>query len=298
MKQVTPALNRHLQSGNTTMAICMTVIPRSGGNPINITTHEEMLTVDGVQYWPLPGFNESAFESTSDFAVDSLEVTLPLGEGFVSFEYAEYGFLGGSEYFIFALNFLDPSMGVIKLRRGRIGKVTVLSNGPVNKTEGVARLELRGLLHLMNTADTAVYSPLCRATFGIGSGDPTIRYWCGVDGTKWTYFMTVNQMVGDKRREFRSYSITHYEPLFKHGKITWASGKNVGIVSSIVDHSWDIVRFLVPTPYEIAVGDTGWIQAGCDGTFLTCKNKFNNAQNFKGEPHVPGETYVHDWSTK
>ena len=41
-------------------------------------------------------------------------------------------------------------------------------------------------------------------------------------------------------------------------------------------------------PYKIEVGDNFNITAGCDKQFSTCCNKFNNAINFRGEPHLPG----------
>ena len=35
-------------------------------------------------------------------------------------------------------------------------------------------------------------------------------------------------------------------------------------------------------------GDTFSVFAGCDKTFATCKAKFDNALNFRGFPHLPG----------
>jgi uncharacterized phage protein (TIGR02218 family) len=36
------------------------------------------------------------------------------------------------------------------------------------------------------------------------------------------------------------------------------------------------------------VGNSFSLVAGCDKSFTTCAEKFNNAINFRGEPHVPG----------
>jgi hypothetical protein len=30
------------------------------------------------------------------------------------------------------------------------------------------------------------------------------------------------------------------------------------------------------------------VREGCDKQFATCVNRFKNALNFRGEPHVPG----------
>ena len=41
-------------------------------------------------------------------------------------------------------------------------------------------------------------------------------------------------------------------------------------------------------PFEVAVGDTLNVEAGCDRRFETCRDKFQNGGNFRGEPGVPG----------
>jgi uncharacterized phage protein (TIGR02218 family) len=44
----------------------------------------------------------------------------------------------------------------------------------------------------------------------------------------------------------------------------------------------------LPMPHAIAIGDSYSAVAGCDKRFDTCVSRFNNALNFRGEPHVPG----------
>ena len=47
------------------------------------------------------------------------------------------------------------------------------------------------------------------------------------------------------------------------------------------------LSLLFPTPFDIAVGDSGIVQAGCNGLFTTCKNKFGNQLNFGGDAEAP-----------
>jgi uncharacterized phage protein (TIGR02218 family) len=35
-----------------------------------------------------------------------------------------------------------------------------------------------------------------------------------------------------------------------------------------------------------------WRSAGCDKQFATCRDRFGNAANFRGFPHIPGNDYV------
>ena len=41
-------------------------------------------------------------------------------------------------------------------------------------------------------------------------------------------------------------------------------------------------------PYELNINDEFKVLAGCNKNFSTCCEKFYNAKNFRGEPHLPG----------
>ena len=45
-------------------------------------------------------------------------------------------------------------------------------------------------------------------------------------------------------------------------------------------------------PQPIIVGDTFRVTAGCDKTHGTCRKKFENALNFRGFPHMPGNDFI------
>lgn len=40
--------------------------------------------------------------------------------------------------------------------------------------------------------------------------------------------------------------------------------------------------------YPPEPGDMVEISEGCDRSFATCRGRFANAANFRGEPHLPG----------
>ncbi len=42
------------------------------------------------------------------------------------------------------------------------------------------------------------------------------------------------------------------------------------------------------TPEVPAAGDTVVVTIGCDKSFATCRDRFGNAANFRGFPHMPG----------
>ena len=44
----------------------------------------------------------------------------------------------------------------------------------------------------------------------------------------------------------------------------------------------------LPMPKNIVTGNSFRAIRGCDRRFDTCKNVFNNVNNFRGYPHLPG----------
>ena len=48
----------------------------------------------------------------------------------------------------------------------------------------------------------------------------------------------------------------------------------------------------LPMPSEVAVGDNYSLRPGCDKTFSTGKDRYNNVKNFRGEPNVPGSDQI------
>ena len=45
-------------------------------------------------------------------------------------------------------------------------------------------------------------------------------------------------------------------------------------------------------PEPLTAGDTFTVTAGCDKRFATCRDRFANAVNFRGFPHLPGNDFV------
>ena len=47
----------------------------------------------------------------------------------------------------------------------------------------------------------------------------------------------------------------------------------------------------MPLGEPVGLGDTFTIVAGCDGNATTCRNRFHNLVNFRGEPYIIGNSY-------
>jgi hypothetical protein len=75
---------------------------------------------------------------------------------------------------------------------------------------------------------------------------------------------------------------------FDFGLITFTTGLNAGLSMEVRNYTPGQWTLALPMPYTVAPGDEYSMRAGCDKSFFTCKNRFNNVINFRGEPYLPG----------
>ena len=89
-------------------------------------------------------------------------------------------------------------------------------------------------------------------------------------------------------------TLTNADKFFDYGLITFASGDNDGRAYDVKQftHEDGCVTTFLPATFAITVGDEFTAIAGCDGNRSTCRIKYNNIINFRGEPDVPGSDYA------
>ena len=91
---------------------------------------------------------------------------------------------------------------------------------------------------------------------------------------------------------------------FTAGKATFTSGDNVGQKLEITGHakhdkgsSRVVVSLWEKPALTVAVGDSIQLEPGCDKLFSTCRQKFDNAMNFRGFPHMPGTEFAMSYAS-
>lgn len=92
---------------------------------------------------------------------------------------------------------------------------------------------------------------------------------------------------------------------FDAGTLLFLDGENAGIeidIKSFTENfsSWSIELF-APAPFDIGVGVSDGtnvlLKVGCDKRWVTCKNRFHNQNNFRGEPGIPGTDVLYRVNT-
>jgi uncharacterized phage protein (TIGR02218 family) len=75
---------------------------------------------------------------------------------------------------------------------------------------------------------------------------------------------------------------------YGYGRLRWIGGRNSGLDSQVRASAGDRLTLREAPAFEPEAGDLVELREGCDRRFETCVGRFENAANFRGEPHLPG----------
>lgn len=272
MRALDPDLQTHLNSGATTLATCWRVRRRDGA-VLGFTDHDRALSFDGTDFLPETGATGSALSSSADLAADNADIEGALSASALSAEDLTAGRYDGAEVEIFRVNWAAAAQRVL-LKTAVIGEV---------KREGAAfRAELRGLSHYLDQPMGRLYQRLC----DVNVGSPK----CGVDLADPAFKTSGAVTALRDAQSFIASGFSSFEDgWFAHGLLTWATGANAGLSAHIKAQTQNgAVALWLPPGAGLAIGDTFTVTAGCEKRFQTCKEKFSNAINFRGQPFMPG----------
>ena len=269
MQNLTTGFANHLVQDVTTLATCWS-IKRKDGVTLYFTDHDRDVVIGGQTYKAADGMSPSAVSSQSGLAVDNLEFEGMLSAAAITEADILTGRYDHAEINIFMVNYANPALGKLDLKTGWLGEVT-LQGG-----EFIA--EMRGLSSRLQQAIGDVYTSGCRAKLGDAR--------CGINMTGYTVTGAVTAV--EATYAFTDSSKVQPNGYFSDGMITFTSGANIGLSMEVRDFTSGRFGLFLPMPNAITVGDTYTAIAGCDKLFDTCANRFHNAINFRGEPHVPG----------
>jgi uncharacterized phage protein (TIGR02218 family) len=279
MKQLSDALNAHLQSGTTTLCWCWRLIRRDGAK-LGFTDHDRDIAFDETTFEAASGFNASEIRDQIGLSVDNLEVTGALISDRLSESALASGDFDDAAIEIFRVNWQDPTQRIL-MRAGSLGEV---------RRSGTAfSAEVRGLAHYLQQPRGRLFQYTCDADLGDAR--------CCVDLTSSTYRATGTVLALTGTRRLTVDGLAEYEPAwFNHGILTFTSGANAGRAMEIKNHTHRAgmieIELWQPMGKPISISDTISVTAGCDKRIETCTARFANAINYRGFPHMPGNDFV------
>ena len=243
-------------------------IDRRDGITLGLTSHDRDLVIDGLTYRAAPGMIPSAIERQDGFDPDSIELSGALTSDAITQDDLAAGRWDGATLRVSAVNWEAPEVDSLFLVRGELGMVET--------GEGGFSVELRGPAALLEAPVVEETTPECRAALGDRR--------CGVDMAARRRFARVVAVSGMAVTVDASAA----DGAYVAGTLRWLDGANSGIESRVVASNAATLTLREPPYFAVLPGTRVELIEGCDRRFSTCVNRFANAANFRGEPHLPG----------
>lgn len=290
-KTASSELKAELAANLSTIATCWRIL-RTDSQEFFFTDHDIDLVVDGDIYEAASGMLPTGLSQNRGLAVDNMEVVAFLESDKIDEAEINARLFDYATVDIFLVNHADLTQGKLYLAQDwQLGAVEIRDNA--------VQVEIRSKAGLLAQNITAIYSPDCRADLGdsqcgIDLADSAQTYW----GTGAVTSMTDNQTFIDSSR-------SEATDVFRYGKITWSTpgsadtylGNNAGLEMEIKSFNPATKEFVLfeAMPYEISVDDEYTVTYGCDKSKATCRDRFDNVVNFRGEPFIPGFDKMMDY---
>ncbi len=250
-----------------TIALCWR-IERRDGVCVGVTAHDRDLVVDALTYRAAPGMTPSAVVRAEGLEADTMDVAGALDVGAITSRDLMAGRWDGARVAVFAVDWTDVANRT-PLDEGTIGAVEI--------ADGSFTAELRGASAALERAVVEETSAECRAELGdrrcrvAMAGRRRFARVVSVDG--------VAVVLDAAEAVVNAYG---------GGRLRWFGGANGGMESWIASSDGSVVQLRAPPAFAVEAGLLVEVIEGCDKTLATCRARFGNAANFRGEPFLPG----------
>jgi len=279
VRSIPPALQAKLSSGVSTLARCW-IVTRRDAMKLGFTDHDDDLTVAGTLCRAGTGLTASEATARLGLQVDGSEIAGAVADNSLAEADLAAGRYDAAEIEMHLVDWSEPSLSVL-LAKGVLGEV---------RREGAAfSAEVRSLAHRLDEETGRLYTATCAADFGDAR--------CTVDLANPAFHSsgTVAALAGASA--FHAAGLGAFaDGWFTAGKLAFTSGANAGFAVEVKTHRVALDGVLLElwqrAPEPLAVGDAFTVTAGCDKRFATCRDRFANAANFRGFPHIPGNDFV------
>ena len=274
MRTISSNLKSDMLSGYRSILVKVTT---KNNTVYGYTDHDLPLVVDGNTYVPTPGLVRGNMHLTVGEEVSSQE----FGTAWIDAPEDELlaGLFDNASIEVLLCSWKNPSYGSFLVNKGVLGQIQWTSNGFSADVMGVMRnLQININFVVTGTCRHLLFSQY--DTKHIGA--------CTLNKVSYTQTGTISG-INTQRLTFATSGISTTNNYCTNGIITFTSGENSGLKYEIKSHVGNVITLGLLADYDVTSGTTFTITAGCDKTFSTCKNKFNNVVNFGGFPHIQTE---------
>ncbi|WP_339702971.1 DUF2163 domain-containing protein [uncultured Sphingosinicella sp.] len=271
MRAIPEALAAALDEETTSLAFCWR-IERADGAALGFTSHDRPLVVDGMTCSPVPGMVPSALAHADSVEGGGMEVSGALGSGRIRADDIAVGRYDRAYATLSLVDWSAPGASVL-LASGEIGDIV--------RQDDRFEAELKSAHAALDRTPITLCTPECCARLGDAR--------CRVALAPLTHIARVTAVTGAARIETdRALS----DGVLAYGRLRPLAGALAGLDFEIVASEGISVDLREAVAARLAPGDLVELREGCDRRFSTCRDRFQNKDNFRGEPHVPGTDSV------
>ncbi len=256
-----------LRAEVVTLAWCWRLARRDGVT-IGLTSHDRDLIVGGLCYRAAPGMKPSALETSDSLDAGTMDLAGAVSSAAIAAADLDAGRWDGAELELFVTDWTDAEGAPVTVARGSLGAI---------ERRGAAfAAELQGVTRLLDRPVCPATSPSCRAMLGDRA--------CRIDLAPRTHGRRV-VAVAERRVTLDAPVATG---AMRFGELMWMDGAACGLASPVIDaegavlHLAEMPAVLPDFPARVRLIE------GCDKQLATCRERFGNAVNFRGEAHLPG----------
>lgn len=278
MLSINASLQAKLESRATTFCHCWR-LTRRDGVVMGFTDHDREISFGGVTFNANTGLSASQLETGVGLAPGTSEAAGALTNDSLKETDLLNGLYDGASVETWLVDWTDVDDRVL---------LDVATIGEVRRGEAAFAAELRSAAHVFDQPRGRAFQRGCSADLG----DPQ----CGVDLSS-AAFRTTGVVVAFAGGVMTlDLALSFQGNFFTGGALSFTSGANAGARLNVKSHRQTGLRASVvlwtPPAGAVLPGDAATLTAGCDKSPSVCKAKFDNIENFRGFPHMPGNDRV------
>ena len=274
----------HLAGELHQRALCVKVT-RADDEVFGFTSFDDDLEFEGVTYEAAAAVEISDLRASVGSGVDNAEALGALVSGRLEDTDILAGVWDGATFEVFEVIWSDLEQGRLLYMTGQFGEFSL-------QMPGVYRVELRSLSQHLSQQIVELTQPRCRVKQLFDSR-------CYVGGVNYDDtnvpgdFRSVHSVASVQSvTEITFASNSNATGYYEAGRVEFQSGLNAGFQREVKQHTLSggqaVIVLQEAFPFAVAVNDSALLEAGCDRRLQTCSLRFENAGNFRGEPHLPG----------
>jgi len=249
------------------------------GTVIAISNHTRNLVIDGTNYlaWPL---QPTQFNQTAGLNADNAELDTVMADPFSDIKLRGKKW-SGARVLYQLFNPADITLGPLFSKSGFIGDLTIRKFSVTSQFRSMSQLLNQPIGEMV--MEDCIVIELGDADCGVNLAGNTVTGWPISVNTSISSFANQQQFtvgLGSPRPD----------DFFKMGKVLWTSGGNDDLEMHILKSVGNQITLFGPAFFNMQVGDTLTLIAGCNRTRAQCRDTFANVRRFKGYPDLPGRS--------